>query len=143
MMKLREVMSSNVEAISADAPLQEAANMMARLDIGFLPVLDGDRLVGAVTDRDLVVRAIAKGLDASATPVRAAMTEGIETLSPDEDVEKAAELMENRQIRRLVLKDDSGAYLGVVSLGDLAQRTGDHELSGEALEKVSEPGLRG
>lgn len=138
-MRLREIMSKNVEAVSADATLAEAANIMARLDIGFLPVLDGDQIVGTVTDRDMVVRAVAKTLDSGSTRVREVMTEGVETVLPDDDVTKAAELMEKKQIRRLVLRDEKGAYLGVVSLGDLAQRAKDRELSGEALEKVTEP----
>lgn len=139
-MKLKEIMSENVEAISADSTLTEAANTMARLDIGFIPVLEGTNgIAGIVTDRDLVVRAIAEGRDPSKTTVGDIMTKGLETLSPEDDVEQAARLMEEKQVRRLVVKDESGAYVGVVSLGDLAKRTSDHELSGEALEKVCEP----
>ncbi len=137
-MKLREIMSKSVESIPVNSSLTEAANTMARLDIGFLPVVDGPDVVGAITDRDIVVRALAEALNPAETPVSEIMTKQLETVSPDEDVEEAARIMEEKQIRRLVLCDDSGAYLGVVSLGDLAYRAHSHELSGEALEKVCE-----
>jgi CBS domain-containing protein len=139
-MKLKDIMSRNVEAISADSNLFAAADRMARFDIGFLPVFeDIGGIVGIVTDRDLVIRALADARDPSTTTVGEIMTKGLLTMSPEEDVEQAAKLMEEKQIRRVVLKDQAGAYIGVVSLGDLAQRTHDRELSGEALEKVCDP----
>jgi CBS domain-containing protein len=138
-MKLREIMTRNVEAISADASLTEAADRMARLDIGFLPVLDNKRVVGAVTDRDLVVRGLAEIRDPKATTVEEVMTRDLKTVSADEDVEQAAKMMEEQQIRRLVVTDDDGGCVGVVSLGDLSQKLPDLERCGEVLDHVCRP----
>jgi CBS domain-containing protein len=139
-MKLGKIMSQNVEAISAGSTVVAAAEKMARLDIGFLPVFEeAGEIVGIVTDRDLVIRALAEGRDPAGTSVGDVMSKGLVTVSPEVDVAQAANLMEEKQIRRLVLKDDTGAYVGVVSLGDLAQRTHQRELSGETLEKVCKP----
>ena len=138
-MKLREIMTRNVEAISADATLVEAADRMARLDIGFLPVIDSERVVGAVTDRDLVVRGLAEILDPKTTKVEEVMTRDLKTLSVDEDVEQAAKLMEEQQIRRLVVTDDDGGCVGVISLGDLSQKLPDAERCGEVLDHVCRP----
>jgi CBS domain-containing protein len=137
-MKLKEIMSHNVEAVSTESTLMAAANTMARLDIGFVPVLDGGQVVGVVTDRDIIVRAVAEGRDPNTTSVGDVMTKGLETLSPEEEVEQAAKIMKDKQIRRIVVQGDDGAYLGVVSLGDLAGRGHESELAGKTLEKVCE-----
>jgi CBS domain-containing protein len=138
-MILRDIMTRNVEAISADSSLAEAADRMARLDIGFLPVIESDRVVGAVTDRDLVVRGLAEMMDPKNTPIRDVMTRDLKTLSADDDVEQAARLMENEQIRRLVVTDENGGFVGVVSLGDLSQKLPDLERCGEVLDHVCRP----
>lgn len=138
-MKLREIMTRNVEAISADASLAEAADRMARLDIGFLPVVDEQRVVGAVTDRDLVVRGVAEMRDPKSTTVEEVMTRELKTVSADEDAEKAAQMMEEEQIRRLVVTDDDGGCVGVITLGDLSQKMSDLERCGEVLDHVCRP----
>ena len=138
-MKLREIMTRNVEAISADASLLEVADRMARLDIGFLPVIDSKRVVGAVTDRDLVVRGLAEMRDPKATTVNEVMTRDLKTVSADEDVERAARMMEEEQIRRLVVTDDDGGCVGVITLGDLSQKLPDLERCGEVLDHVCRP----
>ncbi len=138
-MEIRKVMTQHVEVISADATLARAAAVMARLDVGFLPVLDGEQLVGVITDRDIVVRGLADGMDPKNATVGDVMTQGMATLSATADVEEAIRLMEEKQIRRLVLQDDDEKYIGVVTIGDLALRTDDHELSGEALGRMCEP----
>ncbi|HUG89754.1 MAG TPA: CBS domain-containing protein [Planctomycetaceae bacterium] len=137
-MELKDVMSIQVEAISEDAPLTEAARRMAQEDIGFLPVIGSDRISGVVTDRDIVIRCIAEGADPTMAAVKSAMTRDVAILPDAADVTEAAELMEQRQIRRILVQDEQGRYVGVVSLGDLARAT-EHELSGEVLQKVSEP----
>jgi CBS domain-containing protein len=141
-MQLKDIMSIQVEAISEDAPLSEAARRMAQEDIGFLPVIGGTGVVGVVTDRDIVVRCVADGRDPSETPVKSAMTADVAILPDDAGAAEAAELMERKQIRRIIIQDDQGRYVGVVSLGDLARAT-DHDLSGEVLERVSEPAAPG
>lgn len=138
-MLLRDIMTPNVETVSLETPLSEAARKMASLDVGFLPVIDSDSITGVITDRDIVIRGIAKGLDPTATPVSAVMSEDAETLPEDADVRDAAKLMEARQIRRVLVTGPKGRYVGVVSLGDLAVKADDDTRSGEILEEVSTP----
>jgi CBS domain-containing protein len=138
-MQLKDIMSVQVEAISEEAPLTEAARRMAQEDIGFLPVIGGGSIRGVLTDRDIVVRCIADGQDPSVVTVKSAMTREVAILPDEADVEEAAQLMEAKQIRRILIQDDQERYVGVVSLGDLARST-EHELSGEVLERVSTAG---
>ena len=137
-MKVSDIMTPGAETIAPDASLRDAAQTMKRLDVGSLPVCDGDRLVGIVTDRDIVVRAVADGADAGATTVRDAMTEGIVYCQVDTDVQTVADTMKQRQIRRLVVLDADKRLAGIVSLGDLAIQGGDDARSGKVLERISE-----
>jgi CBS domain-containing protein len=138
-MQLKEVMTRDVEVIHPNASLAEAADKMGALDVGPLPVCDGYRLVGMITDRDIAVRATAAGRDPKTTRVRDAMTEDVVYGFEDQDVREAARIMEEKQIRRLVVLDRDKRLVGIVSLGDLATDAGDDRLSGEVLERVSEP----
>lgn len=138
-MQLREVMTSQVRAISPEATIGDAAGQMADLDVGALPVAEDSRPIGILTDRDIVVRGIARSADPSTTAVRDVMTQGVECMSEDRTVHEAARLMEARQIRRILVVDAENRLRGIVSLGDLAAYTGDRKLCGEVLEKVSEP----
>ena len=119
-MKIAEVMTREVELTSPDATLQQAAKTMAEDDLGFLPVGENDRMVGMITDRDIAVRAVAKGRDPTTTKVREVMTDRVLYCFEDEDVDKAAESMSREQIRRLPIVDRSKRLVGVVSLGDIA-----------------------
>jgi len=112
---------------------------MKSLDVGPLPICDGERLVGMVTDRDITVRATAQGRDPNTTRVRDVMTEEVFYCFEDQEIEDAAEIMERAQIRRLVVLNRDKRLVGIVSLGDLAVETGDEELSGEVVRHVSEP----
>ncbi len=136
-MRVSEVMTQGVECIGPDATLQEAAAKMKSLDVGSLPVCDNDRLVGIVTDRDITVRATAEG-DAP-TDVRDVMTSEVIYCFEDDDVTKAAELMGEKQVRRLPVLDKSKRLVGIVSLGDLAVEAGNEQLAGQALEGISKP----
>ena len=138
-MQVKEVMTRGVECVSPDATLQEAAHKMKDLDVGPLPVCDADRLAGMLTDRDIVVRAVAEGRDPRSARVREAMSEGIDYCFEDDDLEQAARLMRQRQVRRLVVLNRDKRLVGIVSLGDLAVDTRDEELAGATLEAVSEP----
>jgi CBS domain-containing protein len=133
-------MTREVETIDPSATLEDAALRMKTLDVGMLPVCNGDRLVGTITDRDITVRATATGAVPGMTYVREAMTPDLIYCEIGDDVRRAAGLMEAHQIRRLPVLDGDHRLVGIVSLGDLAVRTGDDELSGEVLEGVSEPG---
>jgi len=139
-MKLKDVMTKNVESVAPETCLKDAAEKMRSLDVGVLPVCENDKLVGMITDRDITVRAVAEGRDPNRESVRSAMTQDLCYCFEDEDVEKAAKLMEERQIRRLPVFDRNNRAVGIVSVGDLATRTRDDYLSGEVLERVSEPG---
>lgn len=138
-MQIREVMTQSVESIAADASIRSAAEKMKSLDVGVLPVLEGDKAAGILTDRDVTIRGVAEGKNPESTPCREIMTTGIETISQEEDVREGARLMEDKQIRRLLVLDGSNNIAGIVSLGDLAVETRERNLSGEVLEKVSEP----
>jgi CBS domain-containing protein len=139
MMKLKEVMTPGVEVIAPEATLQQAAAKMRRLNIGPLPVCDGDQLVGMLTDRDITVRAVAEGCDPTSTTVREAMTPDIAYCFDDQAIEDAIQTMERYQIRRLPILDRDKRLVGMVSLGDLAVSRGDQQQVGETLKQVSEP----
>ena len=139
-MQVRDVMTDRVECTRPSATLHAAADRMRMLDVGSLPVCgDGERLVGMITDRDIVIRAVARGLDPKAATVEEIMTPDVTFCFDDEDIEEAARIMEEEQIRRLVVLNRSKKLVGIVSLGDLAVETGDDLLSGHALEMISEP----
>jgi CBS domain-containing protein len=138
-MKVRDIMTSQVEVTHPDATLQEAATKMSQLDVGPLPVCDGARLVGMLTDRDITVRATAKGCDPTTTTVREVMTPEVVYCFDDQDVETAAQMMEMRQIRRVPVLNRGKRLVGIVALGDLAVETGNRDLAGETLERVSTP----
>ncbi|HLO33543.1 MAG TPA: CBS domain-containing protein [Anaerolineales bacterium] len=139
-MKLKEIMTKDVEVIHPDEPLRAVAQKMRARDIGFLPVCDGDRLIGVVTDRDIIVRATAEGMDPNGIIGRDLMTSPIIYCFDDQDVEEAARVMEQNQIRRVaVLSRADKRLVGVVSLGDIATN-GTKDVSAEVLQSVSEPG---
>jgi CBS domain-containing protein len=140
-MKVHEVMTRGTECTHPDTTLQDAAQRKRDLDVGPLPVCgDDDRLAGILTDRDITVRAVADGLDPWTAKVREVMTPSIVYCFDDQDVNEAAKLMRENQIRRLVVLNRDKRLIGIVSLGDLAVDTGDGgELAGSTLEAVSEP----
>lgn len=136
-MQLIDLMSRDVEVIRPDATLIEAARKMRQRDVGSLPVCDGRRLLGMITDRDIVVRALAQGRDPSRTRVHDVCTERVLYAREDDDVRDVARVMESEQIRRMPVVDRNKRLVGIVALGDLAVE--DEDLSGEVLEGVSQP----
>lgn len=118
-MKISEIMTRNVQTLTPDSSLREAASLMGRIDSGALLVNDGDRLVGMVTDRDITVRGVAAGLDAEAL-VREVMSSEIRYCFEDEDVQHVAENMAQIQLRRLPVLNREKRLVGVVSLGNIA-----------------------
>jgi len=138
-MKLKDILTKNPRVIGPDAMICEAARIMKKCDIGMLPVCDGERLVGAITDRDLAIRAVADGCDPLSTKVRDVMTSGICYCFEDQDLAEAGRLMEERQIRRLPVINRDKRLVGIVSLGDFAVRSQDEHLTEEILECVSKP----
>lgn len=138
-MKVSEVMSADVETVTPEQPIREAAQFMLRADTGAVPVLDSDNLVGMITDRDIAVRAVAEGRGPD-TPVREAMSEDVLFVYDDSDVEEAAMMMSDRQVRRLAVKSRDGDKLvGMVSLGDISRSDMDDAAS-VALDGITDPG---
>ncbi len=135
-MKIREIMSTDVRCIGPDNTLVEAAGLMRELDVGAVPVCERDHLAGMLTDRDLVLRAIAAGKDPNHAIVRETMSPGIIYIFEDQSVEEAAHLMEEKQIRRLPVLNRQKRLVGIVSLGDLAMNS-QPAFSGTALREVS------
>jgi CBS domain-containing protein len=135
-MKVSECMTRDVQVAQADQPIRKAAQFMLKADAGSIPVCEGDRLVGIITDRDLAVRALAEGLGPE-TPLRDIMTERVVCCFEDEAVELAAQKMNESKVRRVPIVSRSGEKLvGIVSLGDITQS--DPKLAEFALEGVTE-----
>lgn len=134
--RCREIMTTNVTSVSPTAPIREAAAMMRDGDIGSLPVVENGRLVGIVTDRDIVVRAIAEGADAS-TSVSAAMTADVFSVKPDDFVFEAIRLMGDKQIRRIPVINEDGSLAGIIAMADIALEVEDEREIAEALEEIS------
>ena len=138
-MKLSEIMTRDVAVLQPDDSLQFAAKKMRDRNIGFLPVCDGEVLIGVLSDRDITIRALAEGMDVNIMLGRDLMTAPAIYCFDDQDVSEAAKVMAENQIRRLVvLSRDDKRLVGVVSLGDLA-RNEPADRSGQVLKKVSEP----
>lgn len=135
-MLVKDVMSKSVTLTRPDARLTEAARRMAEEDVGALPIGEDDRLVGMLTDRDIVIRAVARNRPAAETTVRDAMSEGIRYCMETDAVEKAADIMAREQVRRLPVINSNKRLVGIVSLGDLATE-GPSESAEEALAGVS------
>ena len=138
-MKVADVMTRSVDVASPDARLDEVAERMRQLDAGVLPVVDGEKVVGMITDRDITVRATAEGRDPVTTKVSEIMTSEVVFTYDDEDVKDAAKLMQDHQVRRLVVLNREKKLVGIVSLGDLAVDTKDDKLKGQVLEEISKP----
>ncbi len=137
MARISEVMTRGVQVVRPDETLQRAAQLMDELNVGALPVCDGDALVGMITDRDITVRATAVGMQPSEHRVHEVMTEQTRWCTEDQSTEEVMKQMGDVQIRRLPVLDESKRIIGIVSLGDLAIRQGEH--TDELLREVSWP----
>ncbi len=134
-MKIRDVMTRDVQIVRPGDTLQEVAQRMAGGDFGFAPVADGDQLIGTITDRDIVVRAVAAGASPTAT-VAEYLSRDAHTVLDSDDLKSVLDLMGGRQIRRAPVIDKHGRVVGVVSLGDLSTRVKE-KYAGETLEEIS------
>jgi CBS domain-containing protein len=141
-MQVKDVMTRGVQCVAPGDTIAQAAEKMKQLNVGSLPICGADdRLAGMITDRDITVRATAEGHSPKMTQVRDVMTPGIVFCYDDQNVADAAHLMEDHQIRRLAVLNREKRLVGIVSLGDVAVKHRDDRLSGEALERVSEPAV--
>jgi len=140
-MKIADVMTRDVEVANPNDTIQSVAQKMAQFDVGALPVCDGRRIQGMVTDRDIAVRAVAQGLS-SDTPISQIMTGNLEYVLASDDLDRAADKMADSQIRRLPVVDENKDLVGIIAMGDLAQ---EHKakIIGRTLEEISEPGGQG
>jgi CBS domain-containing protein len=138
-MEIREIMTRNVEVVAPDASVQTAAQKMKDLDVGSLPVCDGERLLGMITDRDITIRATAAGNNPANTAVGDVMSSGITYCFEDQSVDEATQLMEEQQIRRLPILSREKRLVGIVSLGDVAVDGGSKRMAGEAITQISQP----
>ncbi len=136
-MKISEVMTRDVQVARPDDTIQSVAQTMAQSDVGAVPVCDGQKLQGMVTDRDITIRAVAQGLGSDA-PIRQVMTGNLEYLYADDDLDHAADKMASSQIRRLPVVDQDQQLVGIISLGDLS-REHKEKVVGRTLEEISEP----
>jgi CBS domain-containing protein len=133
---IRDVMTGNPTTCEPTATVVDAAKVMAREDIGPVPIVEGGKLVGLVTDRDIIVRAVAEGRDVKSTTVRDVASRDLVTVNPDEDLDRALQLMAKHQVRRIpVVEGDR--IVGIVSQADVA-RAADEEKTGEVVQQISE-----
>ena len=137
-MKIREVMTPDAQCVGPDETLVDAASLMRQLDVGVLPVCDADEVVGMLTDRDIAIRAVAEGRDATTTHVREIMSPGTIFVYDDQNIEEAVHVLERHQIRRAPVLNREQKLVGIISLGDIAVDA-SAALSGEALKHVSQP----
>ena len=138
MQKLKDLMSRDVQIVSPDATIKEAAQQMRKGNFGMMPVGEDDRMIGAISDRDIAIRAVADGKGPSAK-VREVMSEGIVWAYEDDSVDVAVKLMSDKQIRRLPIVNAAKRLVGIVALGDLAVVKSDVGAAGEALSEISKP----
>jgi len=135
-MLVREIMNQKVEVIHFSDSVQEAARRMAEGDFGAMPVEKGDKMVGMITDRDITLRVVAPAKDPASTTVEEAMTSGVNYCFDDDDVDTLAEKMQNSQYRRIPVVNRDKRLVGIVSLGDLATRAKNKDLTQHTLEEI-------
>jgi CBS domain-containing protein len=133
---VREAMTSNPCSIDADKSVAYAAKMMRDEDVGLAPIVEGDRLVGVLTDRDIAVRVVAEGRDSEQTKVTEVASHDVVTLDPQQDLDEALRLMARHQVRRLPVVEEDGRLVGVVAQADVAKEA-DERQTGEVVEQIS------
>ena len=135
-MKVSEIMTTNVECVTPETTVTELADKMKSLDVGFLAVCEKDRIAGTVTDRDIVIRAIAGGRDLKSIKAREIMSKEVHWCFENDDVKDVAEKMRDKEVRRMLLLDQNKRLVGVVSIGDIAKV--EEQESGKTLKDISE-----
>lgn len=138
-MLVKEIMTRGVEAISPDATVVDVAKKMRSLNIGSLPVREGDEVLGIVSKKDIVYRCIAEDWDAGTTAVSEIMTTELAACCEDSSIEEAAQILEDKQLHRLLVLDSDDNLCGIFSLSDIAVKAHSEHLSWEVLEHISEP----
>ena len=134
--KVRDVMTSNPQTIAPHSPVTEAARIMKQADTGIVPVVEGDRLVGTITDRDIAIRVVAESRDPQGTKVDEIASREIVTVDPDQDLDEALKLMARHQVRRLPVVEEDGRPVGMLSQADVARESKDSK-TGKLVEEIS------
>jgi CBS domain-containing protein len=134
---IRDLMTSNPCSIEADKPVAYAAKMMRDEDVGLAPIVEGQKLIGTLTDRDIAIRVVAEGKDPESTTVREVATTRLVTVDPEQDLDEALRLMAQHQVRRLPVVEEDGRLAGVVAQADVAKHTSD-EKTGDLVEQISQ-----
>jgi CBS domain-containing protein len=135
--KVREIMTDQPRCVTPETPVSEAARLMKSEDVGSLPILDGETLAGVVTDRDIVIRAVAEEKDPRGMPVREVASRDLVTIRPEEDLSEALRLMASHQVRRIPVVDDDNRLVGVVAQADIAIESKDKDV-GHMLADISQ-----
>ncbi len=135
---IRDVMTPNPVCVSEKDSIRDAARIMAREDTGVVPVVDGKKIIGMITDRDIVVRLVAEGKDPANAKVTEAMSKNVRSVKDDSTVEDALRMMSNAQIRRVPVVNGKNEIVGIVSMKDIATETGETGQVGKTVEKISE-----
>ncbi|MDQ3824160.1 MAG: CBS domain-containing protein [Actinomycetota bacterium] len=134
--QVRELMTSNPSTVEANTPVVEAARLMRDEDIGIVPIVEGDRLVGTITDRDITIRVVAEGGDPQSTTVREIASTQLVTIDPGQNLDEALRLMAQHQVRRLPVVEEDGRLVGIVAQADVA-RAGEDVKTGQVVEEIS------
>ena len=134
--KIQDVMTQKLCSIDAEKPVSYAAKMMRDEDVGFAPIVEGDRLVGTLTDRDIAVKVVAEGRDPNSTRVQEIASTDLVTVDPQQDLDEALRLMASNQVRRLPVVEEDGRLVGVVAQKDVAEQ-GDDARTGQVVEQIS------
>ena len=134
---IRDVMTANPKSVEPRSPVSDAARLMRDADVGSLPVVEGGKLTGVVTDRDITVRVVAEGKDPQNTKVGEVLSQDVVTIDPQQDLDEALRLMARHQVRRLPVVEEDGRLVGIVAQADVAGQ-GDDRKTGQMVEKISE-----
>ena len=134
---IRELMTTNPTTVEPSARVVDAARAMKQEDVGPVPVVEGDRLAGIVTDRDIVLRVVAEGGDPQSTTVGEIMSRDLVTVDPEQPLDEALRLMARHQVRRLPVCEEDGRLVGIVAQADVATELGDDQRTGQVVEEIS------
>jgi CBS domain-containing protein len=134
---VQDLMTANPKTIASDGSILEAAKIMRDEDVGIVPIVDGDRLVGTITDRDLAVKVVAEGKDVRSTTVGEVASRDLVTVDPQQDLDEALRLMAQHQVRRLPVVEEDGRLVGILAQADVAREASPQQ-TGRVVEEISE-----
>jgi CBS domain-containing protein len=136
--QVRDVMTANPDCVSENDSLRDVARIMKDKDTGVVPVVDGRKIIGLITDRDIVVRGLAEGKDLGNATVTELMTKPVRSVRDDASVNEALELMSRAEVRRVAVVNNNDELVGIISIGDISVQTDKDNKVGQAMESISE-----